>query len=527
MNVLIVDDQEDNRYLLRTLFSGIGDQTVEAVNGRAALEALDQGSFDLVISDILMPVMDGYQFCRDVRSQERFRDLPFVFYTATYIEQKDEEFAMRLGADRFFRKPMEPRAFLKQIRNFMDEVAANRGGRRPAVPDSEEEILKLYNERLIHKLEQKMADLEKEISERRRIEEDLRKNLDIQVEAEKALQEKEQFLDAIVENIPDMIFVKDARNLGFIRINKAGENLLGIKRDDLYGKNDRDFFPEKEAAFFMETDKDVLLGKALVDIPEETIETRPRGRRVLHTKKISLLDEQGTPKYLLGISEDITEAKRIEKEMRESLREKETLLHEIHHRVKNNMQVISSLLRLQSNKTSDPLIREVFNASQNRIRTMALVHEKLYSSKNLSKISFSDYIQTLAVHLFHSYHKDDKHIHLRMNLESVDFGIETAVPCGLILNELLSNALKYAFPDERRGEIEIGLRSLGPHQYLLTVRDDGVGIPKHLDLQNPTSFGWEVIKMLVSQIDGSVEIRREKGTTVLVTLKEAIYRPRV
>src|SRR4030042_1495025 len=164
MKVLIIDNQESNRYLLKSLLEANGWQVAEAADGKKALEMLEEGAYDLVISDILMPVMDGYQLCREVRSRVRLRNLPFVFLTATYIDQKDEAFALKLGADRFYRKPIGPRIFMDEIQALMEEIK-NGKKRRPEVQGDEKEILTLYNERLIHKLETKMISLEKEIAE--------------------------------------------------------------------------------------------------------------------------------------------------------------------------------------------------------------------------------------------------------------------------------------------------------------------------------------------------------------------------
>ena len=173
MKILIVDDEEKSRYLLARLFSGSGHAVEEAADGKIALEMLEKEAYDLVISDILMPVMDGYALCRELRSREGLRETPFVFLTATYVDEKDERFALQLGADRFYRKPVDPRTFVREIDLLLEEIRD--GKQRRLGPETDEkEILTLYNERLINKLEKKIVALENEIAERKRAEDKAR-----------------------------------------------------------------------------------------------------------------------------------------------------------------------------------------------------------------------------------------------------------------------------------------------------------------------------------------------------------------
>jgi len=195
-----------------------------------------------------------------------------------------------------------------------------------------------------------------------------------------------------------------------------------------------------------------------------------------------------------------------EARIKASLEEKDVLLKEIHHRVKNNMQVICSLLNLQARRLKDPEVLEAFMESQRRIRSMALIHERLYQSTDLSRIEFSQYLRNLASHLFHSYQVDASRIRVKMETEEVFLNINTAIPCGLIVNELISNALKHGFPNGRAGEVEIILRPVAGDGYIIRVRDDGVGLPKGLDIHQTETLGMQIVSTLVGQIDARLEL---------------------
>jgi two-component sensor histidine kinase len=220
------------------------------------------------------------------------------------------------------------------------------------------------------------------------------------------------------------------------------------------------------------------------------------------------------------------ERKKAEEQIKASLREKEVLLREIQHRVKNNMQVMSSLINLQARNITNQEAIEVLKESQSRIRSMAFVHEKLYQSKDLAKINIYDYLSSLAVHLFHSYKIDPHLIHLNLNVDNVFLDINSATPCGLIVNELISNSLKHAFPEERKGEINIEFHPREDQKLELIVKDDGVGFPEGMDFRQTETLGMQLVNMLVQQLEGTIELLKDKGTEFRIVFEELKSKPR-
>ncbi len=199
--------------------------------------------------------------------------------------------------------------------------------------------------------------------------------------------------------------------------------------------------------------------------------------------------------------------------VKKSLKEKEVLLREIHHRVKNNMQIISSLLMLQSQYIKDDKYADVIKESQNRIISMSLVHEKLYQSRDLAKIDFKDYIRDMMSNLFQSYGSKAESIKLILDIDNLFRPVDSAIPCGLIINELVTNSLKYAFPDGRKGEIRIVLRKADGNMIELIVGDDGIGFPEGIDFRKTESLGLHLVTILAeSQLQGNINLNRDRGT---------------
>jgi PAS domain S-box-containing protein len=246
--------------------------------------------------------------------------------------------------------------------------------------------------------------------------------------------------------------------------------------------------------------------------------------RWIESKGQVFYDETGKAVCMTGINLDISDRKLAETQIKESLREKEVLLQEIHHRVKNNLQVISSLLDLQSQHINEQAPQEAFRESCNRVKSMALVHEQLYQSKDCAKINFTEYIQNLTSYLLRVYDGVNvSQITLELDIDEVTLNINTAIPCGLIISELVSNALKYAFPNSTPGIINVALHSDGNKDFTLIVADNGIGFPIDWDFTTVTSLGLQLVNVLTGQLDGILELDRSLGTQFRISFSEPAY----
>ncbi|MCD6162936.1 MAG: PAS domain S-box protein [candidate division Zixibacteria bacterium] len=232
-----------------------------------------------------------------------------------------------------------------------------------------------------------------------------------------------------------------------------------------------------------------------------------------------LRNRDARPIGLVCNARDITGRKRAEGQLKKSLKEKEVLIKEIHHRVKNNLQIISSLLELQSDYIKDNKACKIIKTSQDRVKLMALIHEQLYQSPDLAKIGFAMYVRNLADYLVASYGINSDVIKLEKDLENVYLGIDAAIPCGLIINELITNSIKHAFPDNRPGTIRVELRSLDNH-FVITVSDDGIGLPENIDSGNTKSLGLQLVNLLEKQTGCTIELDRSHGTAFKITCQK-------
>ena len=219
-----------------------------------------------------------------------------------------------------------------------------------------------------------------------------------------------------------------------------------------------------------------------------------------------------------GIGFDITVNKKNEEKVSQSLKEKEILLKEVHHRVKNNMQVISSILNLQSSYVKDEYASSLLKECQNRIKSMAYIHESLYQTKNFEGVNFSEYISTLSKNLVHTYSVNTKNVKLILNLADLFINLDLSIPCGLIINEIISNSLKYAFPSKKGGIIFVNL-TVKNKLVNIEIGDNGIGIPSHIDIKQTQTLGLQLVDTLIEQIDGSLKLERTNGTKFIIKFK--------
>jgi PAS domain S-box-containing protein len=341
--------------------------------------------------------------------------------------------------------------------------------------------------------------------------------------------------DNIVSTMSNFFFLLD-ENMHIININQATKDLLGYGDSELIGKPLNIVFSEDEKSLFKENKLNA--SKKSITNVETTFKTK-NSQLIPVFLSISLIESDNS--QILGIvciGNDITDIKLAENKIKASLEEKNLLLQEIHHRVKNNLQIISSLLSLQSKYVKDEEDLELFKESQSRVRSMAFIHEQLYQSSNFTNIDFSVYVENLISYLFHSYSIDPSYVNFKLNIDNVSLDINTAIPCGLIINEIVTNSLKYAFPimeycnssntaiisSEISNEICIRLHSYKENKFSLFVSDNGIGLPENVDFRNTDTLGLQLVNSLVDQLDGTIELDRINGTTFKIIFNKLNYR---
>ena len=337
-------------------------------------------------------------------------------------------------------------------------------------------------------------------------------------EAEKKLRLAQQFTRSIIDSSLDMICASNVDD-NITEFNHAAQQTFGYTLEEAFDLNPLNMFASQE---------DVDKVREAMDrdgkFSGEIMNKRKNGEVFpVFLSASVLINQQGERVGEMGISRDITELKQSEKELKSSLKEKEVLLKEVHHRVKNNLQVISSILNLQTSYVSDESTLDILKECQNRIKSMSFIHESLYQSKDLSDVSFASYIQNLCSNLHYSYMMRDRAIHMRFDIEEVFLKLDTAIPCGLIINELVSNAFKYAFTGRDKGELLISLKAAGGNEFVLTVEDNGKGIPEGFDIEQSDSLGLQLVITLVDQIRGEMDIESVDGLKYTIRFKD-IYK---
>ncbi len=305
----------------------------------------------------------------------------------------------------------------------------------------------------------------------------------------------------------------------FLNVNEYVCQMLGYTKEELGSMSVIDIDPACTAEVF---DEHRRMLYATGSMTFERMHRRKDGTMFPVEIMVNYLEFRGK-KFILCFVKDITERKRAEERIQASLREKEVLLKEIHHRVKNNLQTISALLELHSDYITDGKAKDIFQQSQDRIRSMALVHQKLYQSRDFFLINFAEYVESLTSPLFSSYARNPDQIELSIDAGDVFMDIDQAIPCGLLINELLSNALKHAFPDSRKGRIAISLHADEEGRVTLTVADNGVGLPPGLNFRDTESLGLQLVNMLASQLGGNINLQEDYGVSFTLRLNGKVH----
>ena len=395
-----------------------------------------------------------------------------------------------------------------QIRKAAKLLALNRMG-KPTGPDEftlrrkdgSKRHVEITTQLIVLEGKKVVMGLVQDVTDRKRVEEQLK--------------ESEERYRTLFEGSPDAVFLADPKSRKINDANSAASNLLLRSKKEIIGMHQSELHPPRMEEYVRE---------------KFDLHVRQKGSPVAVESLVIRSDEKEIPVEVLaqktviagkpvfqGIFRNITERKRAEELIKTSLREKEVLLRELHHRVKNNVQVMASLLRLQTRNIKNAKMQEMIKGYLGRIHSMGLIHEKLYQSEDLARINLAQYIRRLAVHLFHTYGVNANAVELKTEIEEIFLDINKAIPLGLIINEIVSNSLKHAFPADKKGEVFITIQSADEEKGMLTIKDTGVGIPKNVDFKNPKSLGLQLVNDLIDQIGGTLEVIREKGAIFKIT----------
>jgi two-component system, sensor histidine kinase PdtaS len=462
--LLHIEDNEDDRLILHEHLARPGSNfRIEgAASISAAVNCLRQHPVDLILADLSLPDSSGVETFS--RLQDEAPNVPIVLLTG----HDDEALASQLLA--------------KGAQDYLDKDHLNR-------------------DTLLRALRYAV--------ERKRSEISLRIALEEQQQAHQKIQKAEERFRLVVEATPNAIVMMSTdRNIALV--NTQTQNLFGYKRQELLGQPAEILVPERfRSGPTRLFDLHILqeFGNS-----RDCFGLRRDGSEVPIEIGLNPID---TPDgiFLLASIIDITERKSAEINLRRSLNEKQALLQEVHHRVKNNLQIISSLLTLQANSVQDKQAAAKLLESEQRVRSMSMIHERLYHHNDMSSIDLAEYVRDLASRLVSS-HGSSKSVTCQLDLCPTPLAIDQSIPCGMILNELITNALKYAYP-EGVGEIKVRLSSKGD-DIQMSVSDFGAGLPEHFNWQSSQTLGLTLVRVLTSQIDGTLDVKSHPGASFTV-----------
>ena len=330
---------------------------------------------------------------------------------------------------------------------------------------------------------------------------------------EEALRQAEARCVCALESTTDAFFAVD-RQWRLVRVNRQAERLWQRHREDVLGRDLWELFPEAVGGAFYRMYEQVMRTRAPAHL-EEFYPYAPYNRWLeVHA--------YATPEGLAVYFRDVTGRHHADEKITRTLQEKEVLLREVHHRVKNNLQVICSMLRLQERNLHDETLLQVLKECRERVLAMAMLHDQLHRAKDFSKIDLGEYIRNLAASLFCSYGVNSADIELRLDIEDIPVAIDTAIPCGLLINELVSNSLRHAFPEGRKGRVSLGLHALPGGSVELTIADDGRGFPDSGHATQTRSLGLWLVDLLADQIGAAVERSNGAGARYRLVFQETV-----
>lgn len=331
--------------------------------------------------------------------------------------------------------------------------------------------------------------------------------------AEDRLHESEKRYRGVFDGVREAIFIEstDGRILD---VSESACKMFGYSREEMLNLKVYDLVPPGTQAIKAED----LINNKEPGKPIEWVNIRSNGE-IFPVELSARIHEIGGEPVVLVVVRDITNRKKSEEQLHKAIQEKEVLLRELHHRVKNNLQVMTSLLGLQSEMLKDKKAKEALRVTQMRVKSIALIHEELYQAKDLANVNFGEYLKLLIENLSEVYNANPR-IQFHLDLNGTQLNVDTAVPLGMIVNELVTNSLKYAFPGNRRGNISIQLHPVEGSNYLMVIEDDGVGIGNDFETKQHNSLGMQLVQILAQQLSGKVEIERGQGTRFNVTFKE-------
>jgi two-component system response regulator len=488
LKILILEDVEFDAELMEY---EIRREGVNFISSRVETEdgfihALEEFNPDVVLVDHSLPQFDGLTALEILK--EKTPDTPLIFVSGKIGDEFAVEVLKKGATDYVFKNNLSK--LVPAI-----ERALKEGSELLERRKAEEELKAAYNqmEVRIQNRTQELSEINQrlvgEIAERKIVEE--------------ALRASENKNNSLLQAIPDLMFIltEDGNFVDY----RAGTQELALPQNEIIGEN-------ISAIGLSDADLKMALEKIKKAFKTDSLEyfeyQLPAGSGLnYYEARIKKLNDC----EVLCIVRDMTEKRQAENKANKSLKEKDVLLKEIHHRVKNNLQIVSSLLSLQSQYIEEPDSVEIFKESQSRIISMALIHEKLYQTGDLTRINLSEYANELVSDLFRSYSVNTYLVKFKIESRNILLDINTAIPCGLIINELVTNSIKHAFPHDMSGEINIEIECHGD-ECLLKISDNGVGFPDNLDINDVKTLGLQLVTNLTKQLDGAIDLDREGGT---------------